>query len=154
MCFPSWCILQMDKLGIYTGIPKSTPKLSHPCCSYPISKVTCLPHQSNVSIEHLDPDTRFHPNFSFFNNFFCQKFLPPSPLLMPPPSPSLYIPQYHSVHHSNSPGHSSSSTATMATISPYSVLIKVVIFPDQYISCNYVFTIRSLSKPLVSMPLQ
>ena len=36
-------ILQMDKLGIYTGLPNSIPKLSYPCRAYIIAKVPRLP---------------------------------------------------------------------------------------------------------------
>ena len=42
-------IIQMSKLGIYKGLPKSTPKLSHPCCACIISKGTHLPRHPNVS---------------------------------------------------------------------------------------------------------
>ena len=40
----------------------------------------------------------------------------------------------------------------MDTSAPSSVLMKVVIFPDHNISFNSVFTMGSLSKPLVDMP--
>ena len=67
-------ILQMSNLGIYTGLPKSTPKLSHPCRAYIITKGPHLPHHPNVSTENLDKGTRFNLDFSLFNKFSCQKF--------------------------------------------------------------------------------
>ena len=65
-------IIQMSKLGIYTLLPKYTPKLSHPCCSCIIYKGPRFPKHTNVSKENLDPGTRFHIEFSFFKKVSCQ----------------------------------------------------------------------------------
>ena len=62
----------MDKLGIYIATPKSTPKLSHPCCACIIAKGPHLARHPNVSTENLDPGTSFHLDFRFFNKVSCQ----------------------------------------------------------------------------------
>ena len=67
-------ILQIAKLGIYTGLPKSIPKLYHPCCTCIMSKGLRLPFHPNLSTENLDPGTHFHLDLSFFNKVSCQIF--------------------------------------------------------------------------------
>ena len=62
----------MVKLGIYTALPNSIPKLSHPYRGCLISKRPCLPHHPNVTTENLYPVTHFHLEFIFFNNISCQ----------------------------------------------------------------------------------
>ena len=64
----------MAKLRIYTGLPKPTPKLSHPCLTCIIAKGIQLPRHPNVSTENLDPGTRFHLDFRFFHKVSWQKF--------------------------------------------------------------------------------
>ena len=63
----------MDKLGIYIGLPKYTPKLSHSCRKCIISKETRLYRHPNVSTEKLYPGTCFHLEFRFSNKVSCQK---------------------------------------------------------------------------------
>ena len=65
-------IIQMSKHGIYTGLPKSIPTSPHTCCAYIISKGPRFTCHLSVYTENLDPDTRFHPGFSFFKKFSCQ----------------------------------------------------------------------------------
>ena len=68
------CILKMAKLGIYIGLPKYIPKLSHPFRACITSKGTHLPCHPNVSTKHLDPGTHFHPGFRFFSKVSYQKY--------------------------------------------------------------------------------
>ena len=65
-------VLHMKKLGIYTGLPKYTPKLSHTCQTFYISKGPFLPCHINVSTENLDPGIWFHLEFSFSNKVYLQ----------------------------------------------------------------------------------
>ena len=67
-------IIKMAKLGVYTWLPKSIHKISHTYHACIISKGTRLPRHTNVSTENLDPGTRFHLEFSFFNKSSFQKF--------------------------------------------------------------------------------
>ena len=71
-CLPSAYYPKTPKIGIYKGLPKSTPKLSHPCCARIISKGTRLPRHTNVSTENLDPGTRFYIEFSFLKKVSCE----------------------------------------------------------------------------------
>ena len=66
-------IIQMSKLGIYTGLQKSTRKLSQTFWTCLISKGTHLFCHPNVSTEHIDPCTIFHLELGFFNKVSCQK---------------------------------------------------------------------------------
>ena len=59
--------LQMSKLGIYTGLPKYIPKLSHPCRTCIIPMLSYLSCHINVSTYHLDLGFLFHLEFSIFN---------------------------------------------------------------------------------------
>ena len=70
-------ILQMAKLGIYTGLPNSIPNLSHPCRACIISKGPHLPHNSNVFTENLDPGNCFNLDLSIFNKVYCPKVASP-----------------------------------------------------------------------------
>ena len=67
-------ILHMAKIGIYTGLPKSIPKISHPYHAYIIDKGPYLPLYPKASTESLDPGTCFHLDFSFSNRVSCQNF--------------------------------------------------------------------------------
>ena len=67
-------ILQMTKLGIYTGLTKSIPNPPHLCSSCIISKGTWLARNPNVSTEKLDPGSCFHLESNFFNKTPCQNF--------------------------------------------------------------------------------
>ena len=67
-------ILLLDKLGIYTGLPKYIPKLSHLCCTCIIYKGPHLTCHNNVSTENLDSRTSFHMDSRFFNNVSCLLF--------------------------------------------------------------------------------
>ena len=86
-------ILHMAKLGIYTGLPKSIPKISHPLHSYLISKVH-YPAFPVTPFFHRTPWYRqsLPSRLQFFNKISCQKFPPTPPLMMPPPATSLDIP--------------------------------------------------------------
>ena len=68
------CIIQMYKLGIYTGLPNYITKLSHPCCTCIVYKGYGLPLHPNVSTENLYPGNCFHMDFSFSNRVSSQKF--------------------------------------------------------------------------------
>ena len=113
-----------------------------------------LPCHTIFSTEHLDPVTHFHLDFSFSIRSPVKKIPPTSPFIMPPPDTSFDIPQYQIIHHSNSSKPSSSSPSIMDILSTYYVLMQEVSFPNQKISCNYVFTTRSFSKLLVAIPHQ
>ena len=67
-------IIQMAKLGIYTGLPKSTLKLSCPCCACILSKRPHLSCHPNLSIENLYTGTCFRLDFSLSNKVSCRKF--------------------------------------------------------------------------------
>ena len=67
-------ILHMAKLGIHTGLPKSTPKLSHNFHACIIDNWSRLPRHPNVSTVNLYPDNCFHIDFSFFNKVSFWKF--------------------------------------------------------------------------------
>ena len=69
------CIIQMSKLGIYSGQLKSIPNLSHPSCACITSEGPLFTHNLNVSTYNLDPGNNFHPYFSFFNKVSCQKII-------------------------------------------------------------------------------
>ena len=66
-------IVLIENLGIYTVIPKSISKLSHPWCSCIISKGPRYLQNPKLSVENLDPDTRFHLDFRFLNKVSCKK---------------------------------------------------------------------------------
>ena len=68
-------ILQTAKLGIYTGITKSIPKISHPYRTCIIAKGPRLPCHPNVSKENLDPVTHFHIDSRCFNKASFQKLV-------------------------------------------------------------------------------
>ena len=69
------CIIQMSKLGIYSGQLKSIPNLSHPSCACITSEGPLFTHNLNVSTYNLDPGNNFHPYFIFFNKVSCQKII-------------------------------------------------------------------------------
>ena len=71
------CILQIGKLGIYTVLKKSTPKLSHPCFACVIDKGPRFHRRPNVSIENINTGTHFHLDFIFFNKAYFQEFTSP-----------------------------------------------------------------------------
>ena len=82
------------------------------------------------------------------------KHLPQNSFLMLPQSTSLSIIPDKISHHSNSSRNSFIYTATMATRTPYSRLLKVGNFLYHQTSCNSEFTMKLLLRPLDVMPLQ
>ena len=125
------CIIQMSKLGIYSGQLKSIPNLSHPSCACITSEGPLFTHNLNVSTYNLDPGNNFHPYFSFFNKVSCQKIISALTIVAATTITSLDIPPDQSIHHSNSSRNSFISSATIDTRAPYSRLMKEDNFPDQ-----------------------
>ena len=136
--------IHMEKLGIYTGLPKPIPKISHPCCAYIIAKGIHLTGHPNLTIENLVPGTCFHLYFELFNKVSS----PPHHCWCYQQPPILDISPDQSIHHSNSSRPSFSSHPTMTTRAPSSRLMKVENFSYQKTSCNSALTMKLLLKPL------
>ena len=126
--FSHHSILQMDKLGIYTGPSKSIPKLYHPYRAWLIAKGHRLIYHPFFSYNTLIWSLAFVLDSSSSTSSPVKNLPLPSSFLIPPPATSLAIPQDLSVHHSNSSWTSFIYPVTVATRYPSSVLMKVVSF--------------------------